>query len=310
MSPRSEGNLAIVEDRSATLAWLQRAEIELAGAGAIYAPCAEAARSYRALARHLEPPPTIAIAGETNTGKSTLANALAQNELLPTSIFQATRIAKVLSHSDTASITAHATDGTAVPVPLDGASPTGKPLSHLEIGLPLERLKRIRIVDLPAVDLIEPDQIATLLRALRVDLTLYCTVATQAWKESERQAWQYLMNHRRRRGILVVTHADLIIESERRAVASRLRPLTSDLFDGMTFAGQGAGALTRTGETAESAPLSGDPLAVILTQVDVVDRRRARRVRDVARWISKRSRKAIDRELRASQDLIDQLSRI
>ena len=60
---------------------------------------------------------------------------------------------------------------------------------------------------------------------------LWCTVSTQAWKESERTAWRNLPARLRARGLLVATHADLL--HERRDVdklLQRLRGEGSGLF--------------------------------------------------------------------------------
>jgi hypothetical protein len=43
-----------------------------------------------------------------------------------------------------------------------------------------------------------------------VDAAIWCTMSTQAWKESERTAWSMLPPRLGNRGILVATHRDLL----------------------------------------------------------------------------------------------------
>src|SRR5258708_17918093 len=50
----------------------------------------------------------------------------------------------------------------------------------------------------------------TLFRSHAVDLAIWCTLSTQAWKESERVAWEQIPARLRSRGLLVATHSDLL----------------------------------------------------------------------------------------------------
>jgi hypothetical protein len=62
-------------------------------------------------------------------------------------------------------------------------------------------------------------------RAFRpVDLTIWCTLATQAWKETERLAWQRLPAHCVRNAMLLVTYKDALANAKEEArLVSRLK---------------------------------------------------------------------------------------
>ena len=46
-----------------------------------------------------------------------------------------------------------------------------------------------------------------------MDIALWCTLSTQAWKESERTAWEEIPARLRSRGLLVATHRDLLSDA-------------------------------------------------------------------------------------------------
>src|SRR5208337_4490623 len=55
-------------------------------------------------------------------------------------------------------------------------------------------------------------------------VALWCTLSTQAWKESERVAWEEIPLRLRDRGLLVATHRDLLHNaSDVEKVLQRLR---------------------------------------------------------------------------------------
>jgi hypothetical protein len=88
-----------------------------------------------------------------------------------------------------------------------------EPVSHaifrLEVGLPSQRLREVEILDCPG--LADPRSPMRLeLAQHRPDALLWCTTSTQAWKESERIAWNQLPERIRNRALLVSTHGDLL----------------------------------------------------------------------------------------------------
>jgi len=64
-----------------------------------------------------------------------------------------------------------------------------------------------------------------------VDAVVWCTVSTQAWKESESIAWSHLPARLRGRGLLVSTHVDLLHDvRDAEKVLTRLRSAAGPLF--------------------------------------------------------------------------------
>jgi energy-coupling factor transporter ATP-binding protein EcfA2 len=157
----------------------------------------------------LDRPLRIAVCGEINSGKSSLANLLAGIESLPTAILSNTRIPTLLYYAAQPEIWTVQPSGKRARLRSDRRMPHGE-IFRIDVGLPSQRLQSVQIVDLPGhVDsrsgLPEIDLVAH-----HVDAALWCTMSTQAWKESERTAWSLLPPRLGNRGILVATHRDLL----------------------------------------------------------------------------------------------------
>jgi len=165
-----------------------------------------AVRALRRTEQGLERPLRLAICGETNSGKSSLANLLGGVESLPTAAISNTRIPTLLYHAHEPEIwVVHGPPGQRTRVRAD---PKTLPRSvfRLEVGLPSQRLRAMQILDFPG--LIDPRYVDLAFHP--VDVALWCTVSTQAWKESERLAWSQLPARLRACGLLISTHADLL----------------------------------------------------------------------------------------------------
>ena len=117
----------------------------------------------------------------------------------------------------------------------------GKPnvdmdLECIEIGIPSRRLKRFDLVDTPGntpSPRFDPSILPT------SDLLVWCTLATQAWKESERSYWMSLPMRHQRNGILVATHKDCLRnEGEANQVRSRLAAETATCFRAVVLVGK------------------------------------------------------------------------
>jgi GTPase Era involved in 16S rRNA processing len=117
------------------------------------------------------------------------------------------------------------------------------PLSQifrLEAALPAESLDIVQIVDFPGTsDPIHQVDLTTLGQH-KIDALLWATIATQAWRESERRAWLSLPQKLRSRGILVVTHMDLIqTAQDQERLKQRLQAVAQDYFKGVCFISAG-----------------------------------------------------------------------
>lgn len=207
-----------------------------------------AIRALRRTEQRLDRPLRLAICGEFNAGKSSLANLLGRIETLPTAVVSNTRIPTLLYYADEPEIWAlHHTAGGSARVRADRKT-LPQSVFRLEVGLPSQGLRATQILDLPG--LADPGHVDLALHA--VDAVLWCTASIQAWKESERLAWTNLPPRLRSHGLLVATRADLMAgASERERVLTRLHRECGPLFrDIIMVSTTDALALMRDNENA------------------------------------------------------------
>src|SRR5262249_47282501 len=147
--------------------------------------------------------------GETNSGKSSLANLLAGVDSLPTAVIPNTRIPTLLYYASQPEIWVEYESGRRERLSGDFALPQ-RPIFRIDVGVPLRRLRSVQILDLPGF--IDPasGHVVVDAAAHNVDAAIWCTMSTQAWKESERAAWEMLPPRISSRGLLVATHCDLL----------------------------------------------------------------------------------------------------
>lgn len=154
------------------------------------------------LERHLSRPPRIVVIGEYNSGKTSLANALLGADLLPTGVIANTRVPVTLKYGDVTAVEAVTPDDR---LPIDAQSLIDnlrdKELLGIEVIAPNPELKSFEITDTPAFD----DAADCLAQA---DIVIWCTVASQAWAETERRVWGAVPRRYRKRAVLVATNAD------------------------------------------------------------------------------------------------------
>jgi hypothetical protein len=184
-----------------------RDELERAGSAGTLAP---AIRALRRIELRLQRPLRIAVIGEFNSGKSTLTNLLVRIESLPTAVISNTCIPTLIYHAPTPEVFAVYHDRRRQR--LRAASRVTRPqdLFRLEVGLPAARLRAVEILDLPGLADARFDGSIADLASHAVDVALWCTLSTQAWKESERSTWEEIPTRLRSRGLLVATHRDLL----------------------------------------------------------------------------------------------------
>lgn len=179
--------------------------------------------------------PRIALMGEFSAGKSTLSNLLLGSRPLPEKV-TATRLSPVWMAS-----------GSQPPyrVDIDGTEELIS-LSHLEeIGV--ENTKVIRLffesdildvcdlIDFPGIS--DPNMSSDVVERMleEVDAVLWCTHATQAWRQSEAAVWAQMPEAVRKRSILLVTRFDkLTTDRDRNRVMARVKHETKGQF-GATF---------------------------------------------------------------------------
>jgi tRNA U34 5-carboxymethylaminomethyl modifying GTPase MnmE/TrmE len=230
------------------LAQLKQARMDLGAAASATMTLAPAIRAIRRTEARLERPLRVAIVGEFNSGKSSLANLLARIESLPTAIVSSTCIPTLLHHARKPEVWAIHLDGRREPLRADRPV-SEQSIFRLEVGLPSPRLHAAQILDLPGLSDPRYDESLADLALHNVDAALWCTVSTQAWKESERKAWEQLPARLRRRGLLVITHCDLLRSTtDRDKLLGRLRNETGASFSGIVLVSATQALATMRGE--------------------------------------------------------------
>ncbi len=178
--------------------------------------------------------PVMALMGEFSAGKSTLANMLLGEGRSPVKV-TATQLPPVwfsLGDGD-----AYAVDlqGEHTPVTMDDLETVSvADTSHIRIFLQSEILEIMDIIDMPGNS--DPNMSPEVWqRALHhADGVIWCTHATQAWRQSEAAVWDDLPPELQENSLLLLTRFDKILnDSDRARVLRRVNAETDGLFRGV-----------------------------------------------------------------------------
>jgi hypothetical protein len=126
--------------------------------------------------------------------------------------------------------------------------------NYVEIALPNPALRDVEFVEIPSL-LNGWCQVASMASLIRsADAAIWCTVAHQAWKESERRNWLRCRGRFGDRTLLAVTFADaLAVRGQRDMLAQRLNKEAGEFFPAGAFASLKAHAAS----PPETAPAHG-----------------------------------------------------
>jgi len=241
-------------------------------------------------------PVRIAIIGEANSGKTTLANGLIGAPLLPTSVVANTPypvrvryadLPRVIARHESGKVRTPSAAGGALPrtsAPPEPANAAAAPFGHetaddpviaLEIEAPIEALEGLELIDTPAItDDGAPES------AVDADIWIWCTNASRAWGCSEKKSRQDFYAMRPGRSILVATHADtLASQRDCQRVLTRLDAEAGAAFARIAFASH-ARHLSDAGAISE-----GLEAAIAMTR-----RIRERRLRTISRLATRLAR--------------------
>jgi tRNA U34 5-carboxymethylaminomethyl modifying GTPase MnmE/TrmE len=187
----------------------------------------------RALSRtvsRLDRPLRVAVLGEINSGKSSLANLLAGVDSLPAAIIFNTRIPTLLYYAAEPELWIEDESGRRERLSAYSRLPQ-RPIFRIDVGLPSPRLRVMQLLDLPGMLCPVTGSIVVDTAAHNVDAAVWCTMSTQAWKESERAAWEMMPPRIASRALLVATHCDLLHDpGDRQKLLMRLRELAGVSF--------------------------------------------------------------------------------
>ena len=176
--------------------------------------------------------PRLALMGEFSAGKSTLSNLLIERQPLPVRV-TATRLPPVwMSHgSEEVRVVGH--DGHETQVPLEDIATI--PLDQaalIRLKLPAEALELCDLIDMPGIS--DPNMPASIWQNLlpEVDAVIWCTHATQAWRQSEAAVWEQISDSLTGPSTLLVTHFDKLHSTrDRERVLRRLKKETHGAFN-------------------------------------------------------------------------------
>lgn len=175
--------------------------------------------------------PRLALMGEFSAGKSTLSNLLLGCDPLPTRV-TATRLPPVwMSHGDEAAF-AIGHDGQQAPIELADIDQVDLAETRLiRVFLRSELLELCDLIDMPGIS--DPNMSPEVWRSVfdLADSVIWCTHATQAWRQSEAATWENLRALTRGDNLLLITQFDkLIAERDRARVLARVRKETDGQF--------------------------------------------------------------------------------
>ena len=225
----------------------------------------------------LRRPLRLAILGEGNSGKSTLANLLLGNAVIPTLQLPNTRIPTLLRFAASPAINAMMAGGGRMP--LTGLAGKQGDMIGVEVGVPIAHLKAFEILDFPGFADPWLGYGSMDVARHRVDAAIWCTFSTQAWKESERAAWQALPRRMRGHAMLTVTNGDLLRNEQSRKVLARLGKVAADEFGATVLIAslKAQRALDEEGGIADAALWESSGGAGVLDAVGAMLERVARR---------------------------------
>lgn len=175
--------------------------------------------------------PCIALMGEFSAGKSTLANLLIGSQPLPVQV--------VASHVPPVMISYGTQDPFRVDLagqehPIDIAHIAAAPLeetAYIRIFSEEDVLKKCDLLDMPGIS--DPNMSPQVWQRMiaRADGVLWCSHATQAWRQSEAAVWESLPATLHANSLLLLTRIDKVTsQKDREKVVRRVRAETETLF--------------------------------------------------------------------------------
>lgn len=178
--------------------------------------------------------PCIALMGEFSAGKSTLCNLILGEPALPTRV-TATRLPPIWVAQGNAPAQRVNKDGSTEALdfeqidqlPVEGTS-------YVKVNKAADLLNLCDLIDMPGIsdpNMADLDWGDILDQA---DAVIWCTHATQAWRQSEAAAWNALPEKLKSKSMLLLTRFDkLTSDRDRKRVVLRIEKETAGMFRGV-----------------------------------------------------------------------------
>jgi GTPase SAR1 family protein len=173
----------------------------------------------------------IAILGEFSSGKSTLTNVLLGHVSSPVRV-TATQVPPIWYCHGRGDPVVVSNGGAESPV--DGVEISAVPIEgteYVRVALPADILERVDLIDMPGSS--DPNMSADIWQGVlpQADAVIWCTPATQAWRQSEAAIWDEVEDEVRARSLLLVTRIDKVLsERDRDRLMKRVRRETQGMF--------------------------------------------------------------------------------
>lgn len=181
--------------------------------------------------QHTTGRPCIALMGEFSAGKSTLANLLIGCDPLPVQVV-ATQLPPVMISYGTGTPYCVMQDDRREDIDLaDLSSVSLDDVLYIQIHATEDILLHCDLLDMPGIS--DPNMSSAVWERMidRADGVLWCSHATQAWRQSEAATWASLPDKLYDRSLLLLTRVDkLTSQEDRNRVLARVRRETAGLF--------------------------------------------------------------------------------
>lgn len=194
-------------------------------------------------ARALHERPRIVVAGEFGTGKSSVINAMLRRPFLPFDIGATNRPLISLYHARDTGIVVTPWSGAPFEVATFDAIPDMGDVQGLAIRTPMPHLEGVEIVELPFHHdgVVEDGVIEVMATA---NLLVWVTIASQAWRLTEKAVVERLPPECRARSVLALSRADKLRSAADRAkIEARIRRECGALFSEVVFMQAGSSLL-------------------------------------------------------------------
>lgn len=175
--------------------------------------------------------PRVCLMGEFSAGKSTLSNLLIGASALPVNV-TATQLPPVWISQGEDTPYRVGLDGDEYDIDLNRLSEVKvRDTSHIRIFREAKFLEICDLIDMPGIS--DPNMAAEVWQRVvhHADIVLWCSHATQAWRQSEAAVWSTMPRELYGKSLLLLTRMDRILsERDRERVIRRVEKETRGLF--------------------------------------------------------------------------------
>ena len=174
--------------------------------------------------------PRVLIAGEFSAGKTQLINGLVGEMLLPSNVTSTSLPPVWIAHGAAEKSAVDLTEQVHPRASFDGISVSETLYCLLSSGS--DFVSKVELIDTPGNS--DPNIPSECWERMLdyADMVVWCTNATQAWRQSEKAVWDDMPEHLRKNATLLITHADRLADTRSRdRVLRRLKREAGSYFD-------------------------------------------------------------------------------